>query len=70
MLLKTPWRDGTTHLEMSLLQLMQRLATGWCPRRQSACNPRWVRFFSITGCCRIAAMFFSSPPQFGQCSRS
>ena len=25
--LKTPWRDGTTHLEMSPLEIMQRLAT-------------------------------------------
>ncbi len=24
----------------------------------------------MTGCSRMAAMFFSSPPQFGQCSRS
>ena len=28
------------------------------------------RIFLITGCSRIAAMIFSSPPQFGQCSRS
>jgi hypothetical protein len=35
-----------------------------------ACKPRCVRIFSITGCSRIAAMIFSSPPQFGQCSRS
>ena len=35
-----------------------------------ACNPRCVRIFSITGCSRIAAMIFSAPPQFGQCSRS
>jgi hypothetical protein len=28
-----------------------------------------VRIFSITGVSRIAAMIFSSPPQFGQCSR-
>ena len=32
-----------------------------------ACNPRCVRIFSMTGCSRIAAMIFSSPPQFGQC---
>ena len=25
--LKTPWRDGTTHLVMSPLEFMQRLAT-------------------------------------------
>ena len=25
--LKTPWRDGTTHLVMSPLEIMQRLAT-------------------------------------------
>ena len=35
-----------------------------------ACNPKCVRIFSITGCSRIAAMIFSSPPQFGQCSMS
>ncbi len=29
---KTPWRDGTTHLVMSPLELMQRLA-GWFPGR-------------------------------------
>jgi hypothetical protein len=28
-----------------------------------------VRIFSITGFSRIAAKIFSSPPQFGQCSR-
>ena len=26
LVLKTPWRDGTTHIVMSPLQLMQRLA--------------------------------------------
>ena len=26
--LKTPWRDGTTHLVMSPLEFMQRLAAG------------------------------------------
>ena len=35
-----------------------------------ACRPRCVRIFSMTGCSRIAAMIFSSPPQFGPCSRS
>ena len=35
-----------------------------------ACRPRCVRILSITGCSRITAMIFSSPPQFGQCSRS
>jgi hypothetical protein len=35
-----------------------------------ACRPRCVRIFSMTGASRIAAMIFSSPPQFGQCSRS
>jgi hypothetical protein len=35
-----------------------------------ACRPKCVRIFSITGCSRMAAMIFSSPPQFGQCSRS
>lgn len=35
-----------------------------------ACNPKCVRIFSMTGCSRIAAMIFSSPPQFGQCSMS
>ncbi len=35
-----------------------------------ACRPKCVRIFSITGASRIAAMIFSSPPQFGQCSRS
>ena len=39
-------------------------------RPQSACNPRWVRIRSITADSRMAAMIFSSPPQFGQCSRS
>ena len=28
-----------------------------------ACRPRCVRIFSITGCSRIAAMIFNSPPQ-------
>ena len=35
-----------------------------------ACRPKCLRIFSITGASRIAAMIFSSPPQFGQCSRS
>jgi hypothetical protein len=35
-----------------------------------ACRPRCVTLFSMTGSPRIAAMIFSSPPQFGQCSRS
>ena len=39
-------------------------------RPQSACRPRCVRVFSITGCSRIAAMIPSSPPLFGQCSGS
>ena len=35
-----------------------------------ACRPRCARIFWITGCLRIAALIFSSPPQFGQCSTS
>ena len=46
-----------------------------CPRAGArggarASRPRCVRIFSITGVSKIAAMIFSSPPQFGQCSRS
>ena len=46
-----------------------------CPRAGArggarACSPGCVRIFSMTGCSRIAAMIFNSPPQFGQCSRS
>ena len=35
-----------------------------------ACNPRCMRIRSITADSAMAAMIFSSPPQFGQCSRS
>jgi hypothetical protein len=46
-----------------------------CPRAGArggarASRPKCVRTFSITGVSKIAAMIFSSPPQFGQCSRS
>jgi len=37
--LKTPWRDGTTHLVMSLLEIMKRLAALATPRRQLAPGP-------------------------------
>jgi hypothetical protein len=33
-------------------------------------DPGAVRIFSMTGCFTIVAMIFSSPPQFGHCSRS
>ena len=36
--LKTPWRDGTTHLVMSPLEFMQRLAA-LVPRPQTAPDP-------------------------------
>ena len=46
------------------------------PGRAQACaaarglrRPRCVRIFAMTGDSRMAAMIFSSPPQFGQCSR-
>ena len=35
--LKTPWRDGTTHLVMSLLEFMQRLVA---PKPRSLQRPR------------------------------
>jgi len=51
--------------------LLRRMpAAGAVIRPQSACRPRCVRIFSITGCSRIAAMIFNSPPQFGQCALS
>jgi hypothetical protein len=35
-MLKAPWRDGTTHLVMSPLQFMQRLAgLVWPPQMQT-----------------------------------
>ena len=37
--LKTPWRDGTMHLVMSLLEIMKRLAALATPRRQQAAGP-------------------------------
>ena len=38
--LKTPWRDGTTHLVMSPLELMQRLGTRDCNLSPSTvCSP-------------------------------
>ena len=45
--LKTPWRDGTTHLVMSPLEFMQRLAaqategrlSGTCAQAQAAPDP-------------------------------
>jgi len=36
--LKTPWRDGTTHLIMSPLELMQRLAS-LVPRPSLTASP-------------------------------
>ena len=38
--LKTPWRDGTTHLVMSPLELMQRLAALELMQRLAALVPR------------------------------
>jgi hypothetical protein len=49
---------------------LQRLATGRRPRGCPRLQTQVLRIFSITGCSRMAAMIFSSPPQFGQCSRS
>ena len=43
-------------------------AGAWGGARAS--RPRCVRIFSMTGCSRIAAMIFNSPPQFGQCAMS
>jgi hypothetical protein len=37
--LKTPWRDGTTHLVMSPLEFMQRLATAVSTLRSLALRP-------------------------------
>jgi len=39
--LKTPWRDGTTHLVLSPLEFMQRLAA--FSHRTPSCARRWCR---------------------------
>jgi len=58
LLIRMAWHSAGTH----------RIHDGRGGAR--ACRPKCVRIFSITGCSRMAAMIFSSPPQFGQCSRS
>lgn len=39
--LKTPWRDGTTHLVMSSMEFMQRLAA-LVPRPRLHCHDRFA----------------------------
>jgi hypothetical protein len=61
--LKTPWRDGTTHLVMSPLEFMQRLAA-LVPR------PRLhlIRFHGVLAP-NAKLQFYESPPGRNRVSR-
>ena len=66
---------GRSHSPQPRAPGRHQVACCMCPRVGArsgarARRPRWLRIRSITGASRMAAMIFSSPPQFGQCSRS
>jgi hypothetical protein len=55
--LKTPWRDGTTHLVMSPLEFMQRLAS-MVPR---------LRLHQLMTAPRLSISAFGFPLRVGCC---
>jgi hypothetical protein len=55
--LKTPWRDSTTHLVMSQLELMQQLAVPMTPPRPAL----WLwQLLPLKGSCRVLNHITSS----------